>query len=335
MVKNPGTANWSKAETDHLLSIIEDVLPISPADWEDIKVRHDAKFGIKQRTVSALQRKFTTLHRTKEPTGNPNIPSPVLSAKRIRNMIDKKCDGTRGSANSSNEHGDDGDDDLSEILSNNHNAVTDTLTPLTRNAVYELSHLGGHAEKPFFEPNVQIIHLKKKAGSELYDVVLSDGIAYMNGTCAQQVSALADEEYFTLFSIVKVQEFATVTLANGTRSCELISIENTMIPNTGEKIGNPIDIAQPIVPHLPPATFRLRSPVPTSIEFGRSLSRMRLGSAKKTSGNSGSGKDDFNNIMHMMLMQQQADREQRMADREHRNFLAEQEKLEHNERAHQ
>ena len=41
--------------------------------------------------------------------------------------------------------------------------------------------------------------------------------------------------------------------------------------------------------------------------------------------------DEFNNIMQMMLMQQQSDREQRMANREHRIFMAEQNKLE-NER---
>ena len=335
MVKSAGTSNWSKAETDHLLSIVEVVLPISPADWEDIKVRHDAKFGNKQRTVSALQRKFTTLHRTKEPTGNPNIPSPVLSAKRIRNMIDEKCDGTRGSADSKVD--DISDDDEDEDNGNDEGPtamVNDflSITPLTHNAVSQLARLGGHADKPFFQPIVQVIYLHKKPASELYAVHISDGISYMSGTCAQAVSVLANEEYFTLFSFIKVQEFAITTLANGTKSCELLLVENPMFPNPGEKIGNTVVVSQPVVPRLP--ALPLRSPVPTSIEFGQSLRAMRLGSAKK-SGSGGGGNDDFTNIIHVMLMQQQADREQRMADREHRNFLADQDKLERLERERQ
>ena len=337
MVKSAGTSNWSKAETDHLLSIVEVALPISPADWEDIKVRHDAKFGNKQRTVSALQRKFTTLHRTKEPTGNPNIPSPVLSAKRIRNMIDEKCDGTRGSADSKVD--DISDDDEDEDNGNDEGPtamVNDflSITPLTHNAVSELACLGGHADKPFFQPIVQVIHLHKKPASELYAVHISDGISYMSGTCAQAVSALVNEEYFTLFSFIKVQEFAITTLANDTKSCEQLKVENSMIPSPGEKIGNPVDVSQPLVPCL--SAYPLRSSLPTSVEFGQSLRAMRIRSVKKSGsrGGGGGGNDNFTIIMHIMLMQQQ-DQEQRIADCEHRNFLAEQDKIECKERAHQ
>ncbi len=36
MVKTSGTSNWTKVETDHLLSIIEDILPLQPAEWEEV-----------------------------------------------------------------------------------------------------------------------------------------------------------------------------------------------------------------------------------------------------------------------------------------------------------
>ena len=335
MVKAAGTTNWSKAETDHLLTVLEAVLPLSPADWEEVKIRHDERFTSLQRPVSALMRKFTVLHRRKEPTGNPDIPSPVLKAKRIRNLIDEKTEGTRGSADSVLDEirNDDQDEDASE---KNLQEVENNLpiTPLTPHAVRELARLGSHADKPFFEPIVQVIHLHKKPTAELYDVHISDGISYMAGTCAEAVSLLVDEEYFSLYSYIKVQEFAISTLANGNKTCELLQVENPMLANPEKKIGNPVDIFQPVVPRLP--AYPLRSPIPTTVEFGHSLCAMRIGSSKKnSSGGGGSGNDDFTNIMQMMLMQQQSDREQRMADREHRNFLAEQDKNEREERARQ
>lgn len=341
MVKQAGTSNWSKVETEFFLTILEDVLPLSPADWEEVKALFDAKYSNKQRAVSALQRRFTTLHRTKEPTGNPNIPSTVSTAKMIRSMIDEKTDGTRGSADSKNEEEDDEEEDLrkdtddddlgvnneSFAAAANPNPNDSSITPLTHNAVYELARLGGSAEKPFFTPIVQVVNLRKKSGNEFYDVTLSDSTSYILGTCSPPVSALADEGYFILFSLIKVEEFATTTLSNGNKSCQLLRVENTMIPNPGKKIGNPVNISLRLAP-------RQHSPIPTSVQFGQSLRSMKMGSAKKSGGAGGGGDgDEFNNIMRIMLMQQQSDREQRIADREHRNFQAEQDKIEREERA--
>ncbi len=75
-------------------------MPLNPDDWEEVKTKFDAKYAKNDRAVSALLRKFQALHRTKEPTGDPNIPSPVLSAHGIKRMIEDKTDGTRGSPDS-------------------------------------------------------------------------------------------------------------------------------------------------------------------------------------------------------------------------------------------
>jgi hypothetical protein len=258
-------------------------------------------------------------------------------------MIDEKTDGTRGSPGESELDGgpfdlNDEEEDDDDVVIDNIGGTTamdnndnESVTALTRNAIQELARLGGHADKPFFEPIVQVVHLRKKPSSQFYDVHLSDGIHYMLGTCGEAVSALVAEEYFTLFSFIKVQEFVTTTLADGTKkSCQLLQVENTMIPNPGQKIGNPTNISQP-------RSSRPTSPLPTSVEFGRALRGMRIGSSAKKSGSGGGGGggDDFNNIMRMMLMQQQSDREQRIADREDRIFFAEQEKLAREERARQ
>ncbi len=103
MVKPSGASNWSKPETDHLLLILEEIVPFQPAEWEEVKVEFDVKFGKKKHAVKALQQRFMMLHCTKEPTGDPHIPtqaSPVLHVQNIKNMIDDKTDWTRGSPDS-------------------------------------------------------------------------------------------------------------------------------------------------------------------------------------------------------------------------------------------
>ena len=218
---------------------------------EEVKVEFDIKYAKKKRAVKALQRRFTTLHRTKEPSGDPRILSPVLRAQNIKNMIDEKTDGTRGSPDSElNLLG--GDEEEEEVegdsTAGDSNITGDTVTPLTHNAIWQLSRLSGHAEKPHFEPVVQVYSLRKKPNCDVHDIAIWDGLHYMLGSCAQPVSLLIDEKYFTLFSIIKVQEFVATTAANGNKSIQLIKVENPMIPNPGEKIGNPINILQPAVP---------------------------------------------------------------------------------------
>ena len=220
MTKMAGTSNWTRAETDCLLLIIKGKLFLSPDDWEEVKACFDTRYADKQCTVTALQQKFTSLQdRTKEPTGNPSILPAVLTMKRIRDMIDEKTEeGTRGSPDSFKvRESDDKEDDEEHHSVNNfdlgnnnefcHNSALDndlSITPLTYNPVQEIAYLGGSAEKSFFTPIVQVVHLKKSA-SECYDVHLSDGISFMLGTCAELVSALADEKYFTLFLFIKVE----------------------------------------------------------------------------------------------------------------------------------
>ncbi len=118
--------------------------------------------------------------------------------------------------------------------------------------------------------------------------------------CAQLVSSLIDEQYFTLFLFINVQEFATTTAANGNKSIQVIRVENPMIPNPGEKIGNPVNILQPDVPTVPKLPPCAQSPPPTSIQFNQNFCAMKGLSSKNREG-VGSG-DEFSNIMQMMLM---------------------------------
>ncbi len=244
--------------------------------------------------------------------------------------MDEKTDGTRGSPSPLVRS--ESDDEEREEECNN-DTDSNGISPLSHNAVQELSWLRNQNKQPFFDPILQVIFLQKKPLSELYDIRLLDGLYYIMGTCAEAVSALANEKYFTLFSLIKVQDFENKnTGADGKKLCHLLPMENTMIPNPGKMIGNPVSVFQPSIPPISNAFFPHASPVPASIEFAEAMRGMHGYSAKKRSvggGGGGSdvgGKDEFTNIMRLMLVQQQG-------DRGHRQFMAEQDKRDCDERA--
>ena len=80
-----------------MLEIIEDVLPISGAEWEVVETQHYAYYSNAERTADQLRKKFNKLARTAIPTGSPNIPPIIANANRIRGLIIEKTEGGTGS----------------------------------------------------------------------------------------------------------------------------------------------------------------------------------------------------------------------------------------------
>ncbi len=93
---------WEEEETLHLLDAIDDVLPINPAEWEQVRVLHNVQYEWHKRTTKTLMRVYGELARTSEPTGSPNMPPAVkLAKKEVRERIKAKTDGTTGSPEAS------------------------------------------------------------------------------------------------------------------------------------------------------------------------------------------------------------------------------------------
>ena len=60
--RRPGAGNYSIDENiQHFLTIMDDVLPIGPEEWDDVVARHAVNFP--GRDVDSIRRKFSTLHR--------------------------------------------------------------------------------------------------------------------------------------------------------------------------------------------------------------------------------------------------------------------------------
>jgi len=118
MAKGKRGAKFTTAELEHLLDIVEEILPIGTSEWERVWERHDVDFQAKERTPESLKRKFQELARKKIPTGDPECPPYVRKAKHIYHKIILATDGSTGGSDAGLgfevENENDGDDDNEE-----------------------------------------------------------------------------------------------------------------------------------------------------------------------------------------------------------------------------
>ncbi len=94
------------AEMESLPDVIEEIIPIGNPDWERVWDSHTTCYPKKERTAKLLRCKFQELARKKMPTGDPNCPPHIRSAKCIYRMIVQATDGSDGLS---------GDDDASDV----------------------------------------------------------------------------------------------------------------------------------------------------------------------------------------------------------------------------
>lgn len=95
----------------NLFSIMSTILPIGPIEWEKVTETHSVKFP--GRDTDSLRRKYTSTHRRKVPTGDPDCPPEVREAKRIKMAIGSKAE-LADCANEFDMEAETTDDDVSE-----------------------------------------------------------------------------------------------------------------------------------------------------------------------------------------------------------------------------
>ena len=87
---------YTLAETEHLLDIIEEILPEGPNDWARMQEQHALHYPGEERTSDSLKRKFQALYNSRKPTGDPTCPEVVRRAKRAWESIKEKMDFSDG-----------------------------------------------------------------------------------------------------------------------------------------------------------------------------------------------------------------------------------------------
>ena len=95
--RRPNRRNYTPDELASLNEVVEELLPISGAEWEQVEHRHYSRYPDRERTGVQLRKKFNDTAKTNIPTGDPNIPDHVREAKRIRGLIYEKTEGGTGS----------------------------------------------------------------------------------------------------------------------------------------------------------------------------------------------------------------------------------------------
>ena len=77
--------NFTQDELLNLFSIMEDIKPIGPDEWEKVVNEHSVMYP--GRDVDSICRKFINCHRKKVPTGDPDCPEEIRLAKRVKYLI--------------------------------------------------------------------------------------------------------------------------------------------------------------------------------------------------------------------------------------------------------
>ncbi len=107
---------------ESLLDVVEAmIVPIGNPDWEWVWNSHTTCYPKKERTAELLRCKFQELARKKMPTGDPNCPPHICSAKCIYRMIAKVTDGSDDlsgddDASDVNDDDDDNDDNPNDVV---------------------------------------------------------------------------------------------------------------------------------------------------------------------------------------------------------------------------
>ena len=83
---------FSTGETESLLELLHDHLPLAKDEWEKVARLHELRYPRQKRNADSIRRKFSALCRTVPPTGDPTIPGDVLKAKAIRKEMTERAD---------------------------------------------------------------------------------------------------------------------------------------------------------------------------------------------------------------------------------------------------
>ncbi|KAE9307219.1 hypothetical protein PF001_g11728 [Phytophthora fragariae] len=83
MIRQTRNPNYTSADVDRLLLLIENELPLGRDEWESLATSYNANRprGAPERDFESLRRKFKVLYSTRKLTGMPNMPPLVKEAK--------------------------------------------------------------------------------------------------------------------------------------------------------------------------------------------------------------------------------------------------------------
>jgi hypothetical protein len=73
---------FTAPERKSLAETVDEIVPISHTDWDNIRDQHNENLPEQNRTTDSFRRKFQWMAKLKMPTGDPNMPRHIRVAKR-------------------------------------------------------------------------------------------------------------------------------------------------------------------------------------------------------------------------------------------------------------
>jgi hypothetical protein len=86
-----GVSFWDN-KTRYLLFLLQEILPISGDEWDQVEQRHNNAFPGTERTKETLKRKFQNMYMKRPPTGGTTVPPTIELAISIYDEIPKKAE---------------------------------------------------------------------------------------------------------------------------------------------------------------------------------------------------------------------------------------------------
>ena len=77
---------------DNVLEVLEEHLLLGRDEWEYVARLHEKRYPGQNRNVDSLRRNVSALYRKSAPTGDHTIPSDVLGANKIRQLMTEWAD---------------------------------------------------------------------------------------------------------------------------------------------------------------------------------------------------------------------------------------------------
>ena len=83
---------FTKTELENLNEVISQLLPIGGEEWEEVANLHSQQYPEHQRDAVNLRRKFKEMYNARIPTGDPECPEHIKTAKRLHIQIQQRSD---------------------------------------------------------------------------------------------------------------------------------------------------------------------------------------------------------------------------------------------------
>ncbi|KAI8851346.1 hypothetical protein BC829DRAFT_441523 [Chytridium lagenaria] len=97
IVTGGGPAPLTEDEEGRLLPIIENMLPVSEREWNEVAAEFNDGLPIEDhRSAELIKSHFDSLHSVRKPTGDPDCPANVRWCKRINRQIQERVSGGDG-----------------------------------------------------------------------------------------------------------------------------------------------------------------------------------------------------------------------------------------------